>query len=219
LLPEPLALLEVGAAAGLTLLPDLYSYEYGVRRLAGRDRCAPILACQPSGQVPLPARVPEVVWRAGIDLNPLDVRDERDLAWLECLIWPGEEGRVERLHAAAAVARRHPPAVHRGDLLDDLARVALQAPGPATLVVYHTAVLAYVDQHKRRAFARTVAQLGAVWLSNEGPGVLPGVAATGRRGDGFLLVRDGRELLAETDPHGTWIDWSTAHFPTRQGGR
>jgi hypothetical protein len=28
LLPQPLALLEIGASAGLCLLPDLYSYKY-----------------------------------------------------------------------------------------------------------------------------------------------------------------------------------------------
>ena len=209
MLPGPLALLEVGAAAGLTLLPDLYSYEYGGHHLAGHDPQAPTLTCRSSGPVPLPSEVPEVVWRAGIDLNPLDVRDDSDVTWLECLIWPGEEGRVERLHAAAAVARRHPPTLHRGDLLDDLPRVAALAPSDATLVVYHTAVLAYVDDQKRSAFATAVAELDAVWLSNEGEGILRGVVST-RRSTGFLLVRDGSDLLAHTDPHGTWIDWTTA---------
>jgi hypothetical protein len=213
MLPGPLALLEVGAAAGLTLLPDLYSYDYGDSRLRGRDPQAPLLTCRCSGRVPLPCEVPEVVWRAGIDLNPLDVRADGDLAWLECLIWPGEEGRVERLHAAAAVARGHPPPVHRGDLLDDLPRVAALAPAGATLVIYHTAVLAYVEEKKRRAFGTAVAQLGAVWLSNEGAGVLDGVVSDSRSG-GFLLVRDGSELLAHTDPHGTWIDWITADDPS-----
>jgi hypothetical protein len=210
MLPGPLALLEVGAAAGLTLLPDLYSYDYGDHHLAGRDPRAPTLACRPSGPVPIPQDVPEVVWRAGIDLNPLDLHDARALAWLECLIWPGEDGRVERLHAAAAVARRHPPALHRGDLLDDLPRVVALAPKDATLVIYHTAVLAYVDEEKRRAFASAVAELDAVWLSNEGEGVLDGIGSTGRC-DAFVLVRDGRDLLAQTDPHGTWIDWTAIH--------
>ncbi|WP_366114073.1 DUF2332 family protein [Bradyrhizobium sp.] len=33
-LPKPLALIEVGASAGLCLLPDLYGYDYGSRRRA-----------------------------------------------------------------------------------------------------------------------------------------------------------------------------------------
>lgn len=208
MLRGPLALLEVGAAAGLTLLPDLYSYHYGTQRLTGRDPEAPVLACRSSGPVPILDEVPEIVWRAGIDLNPLDPYDDSDVAWLECLIWPGEDGRAERLHAAVAVARRHPPTVHCGHLLDDLSRVAAQAPADATLVVYHTAVLAYVDEDKRNAFASAVAELDAVWLSNEGDGVLTGISSPDRP-DAFLLVRDGRELLAHTDPHGTWIDWAT----------
>lgn len=44
-LPQPLALLEVGASAGLTLLPDLYSYDYDGRRVTGRDPRAPTITC------------------------------------------------------------------------------------------------------------------------------------------------------------------------------
>lgn len=44
-LPEPLALLEVGASAALTLLPDYYSYTYGEHTIPGTDPEAPRLAC------------------------------------------------------------------------------------------------------------------------------------------------------------------------------
>ncbi len=203
----PLALLEVGAAAGLTLLPDAYSYDYGGHRVTGLDPDAPILRCRPLGPVPLPSRVPEVVWRAGIDLNPLDVTSEEDVAWLSCLIWPGESDREDRLQQAAAAARRRPPVIHRGDLLDDLAQVVADAPSESTLVVYHSAVLAYVDEDKRRAFADAVAELGAVWLSNEGDRVLHCIGIGGVDTGSFLLVHDGREILARTDPHATWIEW------------
>ncbi len=75
-------------------------------------------------------------------------------------------------------------------------------------MVYHSAVLAYMDAPKRRAFAAAVRDLGAVWLSNEGAGVLPGVGtATGHTT--FLLVFDGKEVLASTDPQGTWLEWLT----------
>src|SRR6202034_1340803 len=70
-LPQPLALLEVGASAGLTLLFDKYSYDYDGHRVAGLDPDGPLLRCAVSGAVPLPERVPDIVWRAGLDLNPL----------------------------------------------------------------------------------------------------------------------------------------------------
>jgi hypothetical protein len=182
LLPGPLALIEVGASAGLTLLVDRYSYDY-----AGH-------------------RVPDVVWRAGLDLNPLDVTSADDVRWLECLLWPGESGRQERLTAAIDTARRDPPRVHRGDLLTDLPGLASQAPPGATLVVYHSAVLAYVAPGQRGEFAELVRALGAVWLSNEAPKVLPGTAVDREEGH-FTLAQNGTRAIAHTDPHGTWLRW------------
>ncbi len=206
LLPQPVALLEVGASAGLTLLPDRYSYDYNGRRLAGTDPHAPVLACDARGPVPVPAAVPEVSWRAGLDLNPLDVTSDADVRWLECLLWPGETGRAERLAAAVEAARRDPPPVYRGDLLTDVPRLACQAPPGATLVIFHSAVLAYLTMPQRVRFAATVAALDAVWLSNEAPGVLPGSAGT-RDARNFVLVKDGSTPLAVADGHGTWLDW------------
>jgi hypothetical protein len=65
-LPQPLALLEVGASAGLCLYPDRYAYRYGDHVLGDG---APVLDCVATGLTP-PDRRPEVVWRAGLDLNP-----------------------------------------------------------------------------------------------------------------------------------------------------
>ncbi|MGH9126882.1 MAG: DUF2332 domain-containing protein [Acidimicrobiales bacterium] len=206
-LPGPLAILEVGAAAGLTLLVDYYSYDYGGHHVGGLDPQAPTFRCRTSGPVPLPTHVPDVVWRAGLDLNPLDVADPDDVDWLRCLLWPGEADRAERLQAAVETARRHRPVVHRGDLLDDLAALTEQAPADATLVVYHTAVLAYVDGDRRSAFAREVDRLGARWLSCEGAGVVPGAPAPSGPDGGFALVLDGVELLTTADPHGAWVNW------------
>lgn len=206
-LPPPLALIEVGASAGLTLLFDRYSYDYAGHRIAGLDPQAPVLRCEPRGPVPLPAQVPAITWRAGLDLSPLDVTSDDDVRWLSCLVWPGEGDRPERLAAAIASARRDPPAVHRGDLLTDLPALAAQAPADATLVVYHSAVLAYVAPAGRQRFADLVRGLGAVWLSSEGPGIVPGVPVPARQGAPFVLARDGRTPLAITDGHGQWLQW------------
>lgn len=207
LLPQPIAVIEVGASAGLTLLVDRYHYDYGGHQIRGTDPQAPVLTCQPRGPVPLPAQVPQVTWRAGLDLNPLDVRDDDDMRWLDCLLWPGETGRRERLAAAIATARRDPPSLYQGDLVTDLEGLAGKAPSGATLVVYHTAVLAYVSAPRRSQFAELIRTLGAVWISNEGPGVLPGVLAPPPRSQAFALIRNGTQTLAFTDPHGTWLKW------------
>jgi hypothetical protein len=209
-LPQPLALLEVGAAAGLCLLPDRYGYDYGDRRLAPPSADAPVFPCRIDPATPLPAAAPNVVWRLGLDLHPLDVADASDCAWLEALVWPEQSDRLHRLRAALAVARRDPPRIVPGDLLADLAACARQAPGDATLVVFHTAVLAYVaDAAAREAFGQAVRRLGAVWVSNEFPGVFPLIkqplSHSGPRG-AFLLSVDGVPV-AWTDSHGGWIEW------------
>jgi hypothetical protein len=210
-LPPPLALLEVGASAGLCLLPDRYSYDYGTRRITGQPG-APVLSCRCQGPVPLPDRPVQVTWRAGIDLNPLDVTDPDDVRWLSCLVWPGEGDRAARLAAAIEVARQDPPRVVRGDLLDRLATTAACAPAGATLVIFHSSVLAYLSLAERRDFGQAVAGLGAVWLAQESPSVMsstvPGFApASPPGGMAYVLTQDGRDALAYADGHGTWLSW------------
>lgn len=54
-------------------------------------------------------------------------------------------------------------------------------------------------------------RLGAVWLSNEGPGVIADIRAdadsAAHNARGFVLSRGGVPL-ATIDPHGTWLDWT-----------
>ncbi len=208
-LPQPLALLEVGASAGLCLLPDRYGYDFGTHRLPPPSPGAPVFVChvEPAAQ-PLHDR-PLVSWRAGLDLAPVDVNDPAQCAWLETLVWPEHAERLARLRAALAVARSDPPPVYRGDLLSDLPGLAAGAPAEATLVVFHTAVLAYVAGVARQHFVKSVRALGAVWISNEAPGVFPDIAARVRRHGprgAFLLAVDGTPV-AWTHPHGKWIEW------------
>ncbi|GAA1304153.1 hypothetical protein GCM10009658_62120 [Planotetraspora silvatica] len=93
-----------------------------------------------NGKVPVPDRVPEVVWRAGVDLNPLDVRDAEAMRWLECLVWPGQDERVARLRQAVRMAAEDPPRLVGGDLNEVLPGLVAQAPRDATVVVFHSAV-------------------------------------------------------------------------------
>lgn len=213
-LPQPLALLEVGASAGLCLYPDAYQYRYtGHPGFFGPADSAVRIRCEASGPVPLPARMPTVVWRAGIDLNPLDVTEDDDLRWLETLIWPEHEHRRQRLRAAADVVRADPPHLVRGDLLAELPALAAQAPRDATLVVFHSSVLYQVPVATQHAFTALVRDLPGHWISCEGAEIFPEMAAAvPALADGpavSVLALDGRPL-ALAAPHGQKLEWLPA---------
>lgn len=207
-LPQPLALIEVGASAGLCLLPDRYGYDYGRAALPAPDG-APVFPCAVNAAVPLPAAMPQVIWRAGLDLNPLDITDPEERAWLETLVWPEQRERLARLRAAMTIAAGERPRVVQGDLRQDLARLAGEAPDDATLVIFHTAVLSYVPAlAEREEFAAAVGGLCQVWIANEAPSVFPAIAArAGEAPTGRFLLSVNGAPLAWTDPHGAALDW------------
>ncbi|NUL44187.1 DUF2332 domain-containing protein [Cellulosimicrobium funkei] len=204
-LPQPLALVEVGASAGLCLLPDRYTYRYsdGTRLDPTDGPSEVVIDCRLGPGVQPPQVLPEVIWRAGIDLSPVNTADPEDCTWLETLIWPGHEGRRDRLRSALAIARRESPRIIAGDLNEALPGLAAQAPADATLVVFHTAVLAYLDEAARGGFVDLVSSLPGHWISNEGPGVLsqlrpvPESIPPGK----FVIAVDGIPR-ATADPHG-----------------
>lgn len=206
--PGPLALVEVGASAGLCLLPDRYAYRYVDGAHAVQvGTSALTLTCEVTGPVPFPQAVPEVVWRRGLDLHPLDVTDDDTVRWLQCLVWPEQTERFEILRAALEIARADPPVVETGDLLTDLAPLVHSAPVDATVVVFHSAVLAYLRSDDRRRFVASLRDLGrdVVWVSNEAPGVVV-EADRSAHPNRFVVARDGR-VLAWSGPHGQSLDW------------
>jgi hypothetical protein len=214
-LPQPLALIEVGASAGLCLYPDRYRYRYDERAVFGAAGSPVTIPCATTGPVPFPRpeSLPRVVSRAGVDLNPLDPADEDDTRWLESLVWPGQQARLDRLRAALSVARAEPEPARlvRGDLNARVAELVAAAPKGSTPVVFHTAVLCYLPPEARRTFMTTVRELPCRWMSNEDAGVLPDIAARlpspapTDRGV-HVVALDGRPV-AFAGPHGERLDW------------
>ena len=142
--PGPLALIEVGASAGLCLLLDQFYYELGPKPLG--EVSSPVhVRCALAGPVPIPSAIPEIVWRRGLDLDPVDVRDEDAVRWLMACVWPDHHERRRRLEGAIELARAQPPVVRAGDLVEDLPALLTEAPDDAQLVVFHSAVLSYVS--------------------------------------------------------------------------
>jgi hypothetical protein len=213
LLPQPLALIEVGASAGLCLLYDSWRYHYsgpGVDHWVGPANRPLTLSCLTGGDAPLPMEVPPIVWRAGLDLNPIDAADPDARRWLQALIWPEHHERADRLHTALAVAAVAAPHIIAGDLLGDLPSLLEQAPADATIVVTHSATLAYLGPDERNAFIRLLAESGVHRLGAEGPQVLPEltdqIPGTVDVGGRFVVSLDDRPL-ALAHPHGRTLTW------------
>jgi hypothetical protein len=210
----PIALLEVGASGGLCLYPDRYSYRFvaedGTLRASLDPMDGPsavVLTSEVRGEMPA-VRMPEVVWRAGIDLAPLDARDARDRAWLQGLVWPGETGREERIAAALDIVAADPARMIQGDALDVVAEAAASAPRDATLVITTPGVLAHIPRAARLALIDRVRALPARWITIDAPALHeawkpPVDAATW---PGFVVALDG-DVRSSADPLGRWWEW------------
>ncbi|MEB7504933.1 DUF2332 domain-containing protein [Arthrobacter koreensis] len=203
----PVALIEAGAAAGFCLYPDRYSYRYqhdGGETVLHPDSCpSPVqLTCALTGAEP-PKRLPDVVWRAGIDLNPLSVQDPQDMAWLQTLVWPEHRERRNRLSAVAGIAAADPPHLLQGDIVEELPQLVARAPKDATVVVFHSAVLPYLEAEHRQRFVDRVQDLNVTWISNEGEAALPAVKnQLTRSAEGNLVLSLNGKPQAFTGPHG-----------------
>jgi hypothetical protein len=119
------------------------------------------------------------------------------------------------------VVAADPPRIDKGDLLLDLPRLLADAPAGATLVVFHSAVLAYLDRDQRARFTDVMHQLKRTRdvhrVSNEAPGVIPGADLVPRPHGRFILAHD-QVPVATTGPHGHSLEWLPASPPGQSFG-
>ncbi|HEX4082163.1 MAG TPA: DUF2332 domain-containing protein [Acidimicrobiales bacterium] len=202
---RPLALVDLGASAGLNLLFDRYAYRYagssaaaaaaartGVRD-AGVAGSPVMLDCDDRAGVLPDLALPAVAYRAGVDRQPVDVVDDDAARWLLACQWPEHVTRFARLRAAIDLARVAPDRgeVRTGDVVDDLAETVAGAPPDAHLCVYHSWVAAYLTTERQQALGAAIADVArsrpVSWVFAELPYEVPGLpvppAPADRTGD------------------------------------
>lgn len=212
----PLALLDVGASAGLNLLLDRYHYTYDPGGTVG---CASTvdLTCATRGDPPIPAALPPIVERRGLDRCPVDVGDLEQSRWLEACVWPDQTDRFDRLRAALALARDADVEIRTGDAV--IATGPLVAAATAHPVVTNTWVLNYLSADERMAYVAALEACGRQrdlsWVFAESPALVPELPVADRRETASALVlvrwRAGRrrvDHLARCHPHGYWLHWT-----------
>jgi len=143
------SLVDLGCSAGLNLVVDrtAIDYRFGLNKVSGFD---------------FPS--PEV--RLGLDLEPVDVRDEGEARWLEACVWPGQPERLARFRACRDIYRNRwmgdspAPELRRhvlgsgetGAVLD-----ALDGVGEGrTLIAYESVVRPYMSDAARATHDATM---------------------------------------------------------------
>ena len=217
---RPLTLIEIGPSAGLNLKWDRYHYRYPASGPAtalewGDPESGVGLTTERRGMLvlpPLPEPI-EVGSRRGIDLNPIDAGDADAMRWLRALIWPEHVERQERMSAAVAIARQHPPPLIRGDaveLIPGLLDEALaEAQGDTSIVVFATHVLYQLPRDERVRLLKSIEQ----FAHETGTRVdFISMEASGADFSELMLTTYGPEerrtrKLAEANGHGRWLEW------------
>ena len=205
----PLSLVEIGASAGLNLLWDRYGYDYGENGRYGNIHSPVQLSCQLRGErrPVLPAILPSVASRIGIDLHPIDVRNAEETLWLQALIWPEHEKRRQMLSRAIEIAREEPPQLVAGNALDLLPAIMASVPQDKALCLFHTFVLnQFLPEDRERLAAlfadeatrRDLSVISIAWLYGKIP-VLELQTFAG----GIQTVRK----LAVCSGHARWMEW------------
>jgi len=194
---RPIALVDVGASAGLNLLAD----------------ALPAIWKDDQGRELPVARDLDLRLRLGLDRRPLDALDPGTARWLEACIWAGERDRIERLRAGVealreARARGGAPVLETAEAAAIPERIAERTralPAGMLVLAYQTMTVEYFPPADRAAYvagmeawiARTP---GTAWIQLErdltGDRSLPAsIRATIGAGDGssrgVLLARCG----------------------------
>ncbi|MCH9837257.1 DUF2332 domain-containing protein [bacterium] len=214
----PIAHVDVGSSAGLTLLMSHFAYRYNEGPTIGQSRVR--LDCSTSGSGTVPDAIPPIASAQGVDIDPIDITNPSDARWLQACCWPDQTDRFRRLANALAIAHQNPPGVRSGDaveLVGDLVEKAVHAGHP---VVTTSWVMNYLDPSHRRRFMERLEELGTEidlsWVLAESPDQTPELPhpadLAGKDITALSLVtwRAGArqvQPLGTCHPHGYWLHW------------
>lgn len=212
---DPLALVDLGTAAGLNLALDRYRYRY---RPGGEiGPISPVVIdCGTRGSPPKPEAMPTIAERIGIDLEPCFDPDAEQRRWLQACVWSDEPERQQRLVAALDVAATVERRPITGDLVDSVASVVDGLGAGAHPVLLTSWVLDYLTAERQVEFDRQLDRLGRrhdlSWIAVESPervGIL-GIDADPLTHLVVTTWRNGRRTMidaARCHPHGHWLHW------------
>jgi len=210
----PLDICEIGSSAGLNLLFDRFSYDFG-GKLWG-DPASPVrLAPDLRGDIapPLDGTI-AIAGRVGNDIRPIDVAVPAARLRLRSYVWADQTLRLSRLDAAIGLAEASPFTLEHADAAAFVRRrFAGRAAGTAR-VLFHSIMWQYLPDTAKQAITSTLLEAARTaaldapiaWLRMEPLDTRNPYATLS------LTLWPGGETrhLARCDYHGRWIEWQAA---------
>jgi hypothetical protein len=205
----PVRLVEIGASAGLNLRADHF-------RVAGETghygaRYSPVVLTGAWRGTAPPAVPFHIVERSGGDLDPIDPVSYDGSLRLTAFVWPDQADRLDRLRGALALARVVPADLRQEPATATLARTRLR-DGTWT-VVWHSAMIEYLDPAQQAEVAAGIAVLGAAATETARFAYLTLEPAPERGPFPVTLTTwpgATRRVLGHASPHGMPVTWLPA---------
>ncbi|MCY7316037.1 MAG: DUF2332 family protein [Rubrivivax sp.] len=211
----PLALMEIGASAGLNLWADCHRLQTDAWAWGRAD--AP-LVLQPGWRGPAPQGLSGVALdirrRAACDVQPIDLAAAGEDLLLESYVWADQPERLQRLRIAIGVARTQMAvqnvSVQRASAVDFVQQqLAQRRPGQAW-VLMHSVMWQYMPAGEQLAITALMQAAAATatpdaplaWLRLEPPQPSQAMELRCQR-----WPTGADLLLARAHPHGAWVEW------------
>ncbi len=202
-----IALIDLGASAGLNLMLDKICIQYSDNTIVGPENSLLKLRCTTSSSLTsVFQKNISIVSRLGIDRNPIDLRDSDEQQWSLALIWPDQLERIERLKNAIVLINDNLVKLIKGNGNDVLADILSTYSEDQTICIMHSFTLNQFSQEEKAEFysilkksseARDIWQISLEWMKSEHPELE------------VSLYRNGEvksvHKLAECQQHGDWI--------------
>ena len=227
----PTALVDLGTGAGLGLRLDRYRYQIGGTSTGPADGLSVTCELRGERRPPLP-ELPPIASRVGIDIDPVDLRDQGARAWLSACA-PPEASALSRLTAAIEVAQRYPVPIVAGDVVAALPGVLAGLPPSVPVLVTDAYLAVFLPADQRAKLLGVLADAArsrpVTWLSldplvplgrsarDSVQGIrLPESLVADYQQNGLFAILSARTfdrgseagcLLARAHPSGQWVEW------------
>jgi hypothetical protein len=203
-----IALVDVGVSGGLNFLLDRSFIQYTDGQTLGSEHSTLRLRCESKGNPILQGKNAEITNRIGIDLNPINLLDEKERQWNLALIWPDQLERIERFKTAIQLLKTVTIQFERGSGIEVLSQVASKISNHSLFCVMHSFTLNQFSKEDREIFEniltkisndRDVWRISLEWIGTPQPEILISQYSSGKK--------ISQLKVAECSGHGEWIRW------------